>query len=771
MDKIIVRDLNVRNIIGVDAWERSKRQPLNINIQIHTNVDASGEHDLLSESINYGTVAKTVQEFSERTAYRSVEALASGIARVCVRDCKAERVTVQVEKPRALLHAACAGVEITRSREDIDRLDEMRTAASSAHVPLPPAGEDVVGEDKIFVKDLTLNTIIGVNPWEREEKQRVVVSLTIHLRFQPTLLIEDHVPKMHNYRTITRTISRYVEQSRYKTVEALALSIAKVMVESCHVPKVTVRVEKPSALVFAAGAGIEITRDRASFGLETPADGSLVTLHERPASTNTLVVHPSSPESEITPTASADSVSSPVTGANNNHSHTVFIALGANLGDRARNIEDALTKLDASGAIQIAETSFLYETAPMYVADQPVFLNAVCKVKTNLAPEPLLDLLKRVEAEIGRDFGGERYGPRPIDLDILYYDHLELRTGRLTIPHPRIKEREFVLRPLCDLAPDMEHPGLFRTCAQLLALLKHAERSQSEVVQRVMPIRDGLWRWGSRTLLMGILNVTPDSFSDGGAHPTVDAAVDRAVEMVAQGADVIDVGGMSTRPNADEIPEEEELQRVVPVIQAIRRKGVRVPISVDTYRSRVAAAALESGADLVNDVTGGAHDPKIFEVAAKAKAPLCLMHMRGNPKTMMRLTDYQGDVIGDIRLTLESAVTAAMEAGVRRWNIIVDPGIGFAKTVEQNFEILRGLPEIVKSGTALAGFPTLVGPSRKGFIGQAIQEKDPKNRIWGTAAACSASVSGGADLLRVHDVKEMRDVVLVADKCFKTKPR
>ncbi|KAJ3033213.1 trifunctional dihydropteroate synthetase [Rhizophlyctis rosea] len=769
MDKIIVRDLEVRNIIGVDAWERSKRQPLNINITIYSDIDASGEKDLLSESINYGTVAKTVQEFSEKTSYRSVEALAQGIAEVCVRDCKAGRVTVRVEKGKALLHARCAGVEITRSREDIDLIDHIRKAGIGSTHPHPPARLDAIGEDQIFIKGLVLNTIIGVNAWEREERQRVVLDLLIHLQFDPTVLIEDHVPKMHNYRTITRTVSKYVEESNYKTVEAFALSIAKLMICSCHVPKVTVRVEKPSALVFAQGAGVEITRSRSDFGLEEAKEASAA-----PPATSTGL------NKSVAPTTAPPSDHHISTQSA--LPHIAFLAFGSNLGDRAHNIEEALTRLGKAGTVRIDDTSFLYETAPMYKTDQPQFLNGVIKVATSLTPHELLAHLKSIEGAMGRDFNGERFGPRPIDLDILFYNHLELKSDDLIIPHPRIKEREFVLRPLCDLAPNMEHPGLFRTNAQLLALLSHATRDpepgktstnpspqNSPSIYRVTPIRDTLWRWNDHTLLMGILNVTPDSFSDGGEHFSVSKAVEHATDMVAQGVDVIDVGGMSTRPNADEIPEEEELRRVVPVIEALRAKGIKIPISVDTYRATVARKAVEAGADLVNDVTGGNGDANMVAEMAKLKVPVVLMHMRGTPKTMTQLTDYGGDVIGDIRRTLGSITSTARTSGIRRWNIILDPGIGFAKTVDQNFEILRDLHQIVRNHGECAGFPTLVGPSRKGFIGSVVREKDPKGegRVWGTAACCSAAVAGGADILRVHDVREMRDVVGVADRCFR----
>ncbi|KND04741.1 dihydropteroate synthase [Spizellomyces punctatus DAOM BR117] len=747
MDKIIVRKLNVRNIIGVDSWERSKRQPLNIDLTVHQDINSSGESDLLSHTISYGTVAKAVQAFSEKTSYRSVEALASGIARICVQECGAECVTVRVEKPRALLHAACAGVEITRSRRDIELMESLKASGARRQ---SLSAEDIAGEDQIFIQDLTLNTIIGVNPWEREERQRVILTLVIHLQFNPLLLIEDHVPKVHNYRTITRTVSQYVEQTDYKTVEALATSVAKLMIEQCHVPKVTIRVEKPSAIVFAAAAGVEITRDRAFFGLKEPSSGS----------------------QEVSPT-SGGPTSRGTRGLDVHQdsrlSHTVLLAIGSNLGNRAQNIEGALCRLEGSPAIQIVDTSFLYETTPMYVADQPNFLNAAVKVRTSLEPEALLGFLKGIESEMGRDFDGQRFGPRPIDLDILCYDYLEMSNETLTIPHPRIKEREFVLRPLCDIAPDMEIPGLFRTASQLLALLGHSEQAADHHIHKVIPLGSGqIWNWSKRTYIMGILNVTPDSFSDGGEHFSIDAATEYALTMVNDGADIIDIGGMSTRPNADEITEEEELKRVIPVIEAIRKRNQTIPISVDTYRASVAKAAVEAGADLINDVTGASSDPAMLTTMANSKAPVCLMHMRGTPKTMTKLTNYENDdVIQEIRRVLGTTVSKAVAKGVRRWNIIVDPGIGFAKNADQNFDILRGLRDMVKPKSELAGFPTLVGPSRKGFLGHALKADDPKNRVWGTAAACSAAVAGGANVLRVHDVKEMKDVIVIADRCFR----
>lgn len=273
-------------------------------------------------------------------------------------------------------------------------------------------------------------------------------------------------------------------------------------------------------------------------------------------------------------------------------------------------------------------------------------------------------------------------------------------------------------------------------------------------------IRGHSFEWGKRTYIVGVLNITPDSFSDGGELNTTAAALLRAKQMVADGVDIIDVGGQSTRPGAEEIPLQAELDRVLPVLQVLRQE-LSVPISVDTTRAAVAIAVKEKGADLVNDISGGTFDPDMLPTVAQLGVPIVLMHMRGTPKTMQQMTEYQ-DLIGEIWHYLNSRIVAATTAGIDHSQIIIDPGIGFAKTCDQNLEILRRLNEFRSLQC-----PILVGPSRKGFIGHILNQPDPKQRIWGTAAACCAAISGGADLLRVHDVREMRDVCRVADAIFR----
>ncbi|NMG21177.1 dihydropteroate synthase [Brasilonema bromeliae] len=273
-------------------------------------------------------------------------------------------------------------------------------------------------------------------------------------------------------------------------------------------------------------------------------------------------------------------------------------------------------------------------------------------------------------------------------------------------------------------------------------------------------IRERCFEWGQRTYLMGILNVTPDSFSDGGEFNTVAAALAQAQAMVAAGADIIDVGGQSTRPGAEQITLAEELDRVLPVLHVLR-KEIPVPISVDTTTAAVAKAAVEAGADIVNDISGATLDPEMLPTVARMNVPIILMHIRGNPQTMQQFTDYQ-DLMGEIYSFLAKQIAAATGVGIDERKIIIDPGIGFAKNYEQNLEILRHLPQLRQLKC-----PILVGASRKSFIGRILNQPDPKARVWGTAAACCAAIFNGADILRVHDVQQMRDVSLVADAIFR----
>jgi dihydropteroate synthase len=262
--------------------------------------------------------------------------------------------------------------------------------------------------------------------------------------------------------------------------------------------------------------------------------------------------------------------------------------------------------------------------------------------------------------------------------------------------------------------------------------------------------------FSKKTHIMGILNVTPDSFSDGGLHFDTSAAIDRALTMIDEGADIIDIGGESTRPGSEPVSREEELRRTIPLIEALARK-VAVPLSIDTSKAEVARRALDAGASIVNDISGLRFDPEMVGVVSKYRVPVVIMHIKGNPKNMQANPVYEA-LIPEIMDHLRLSVRSAVKLGIPEDMIIVDPGIGFGKTFEQNVEILNNLQEFT-----LLGRPLLVGPSRKAFLGKILGGVPPSERVDGTAAAVAISIIKGADIVRVHDVKIMTEAAKVAD--------
>ncbi len=278
-----------------------------------------------------------------------------------------------------------------------------------------------------------------------------------------------------------------------------------------------------------------------------------------------------------------------------------------------------------------------------------------------------------------------------------------------------------------------------------------------------MPIRQ--WKlarrslpYGERTLVMGVLNVTPDSFSDGGEFYSLDRAVAHGLQMIAEGADIIDLGGESTRPGSAFVSEEEELQRVIPVIEKLAAQ-TSVPISIDTTKPPVARAAIEAGAEIINDISALRFDPLIADEAARAGAGLVLMHSRGTPKTMQQLAPVD-DIMSEVIDGLRESLIIAQQHGVAADSVAIDPGIGFGKTAEQNFELIAKLDQLA---SAFSEFPLLIGTSRKSFIGKLLDGAPADKRLYGTIATVAASVLKGAHIVRVHDVKAAVEAIKVAD--------
>ncbi|KIJ64763.1 hypothetical protein HYDPIDRAFT_28125 [Hydnomerulius pinastri MD-312] len=773
-------------------------QPVLISLAISHDIAMAASSDDLNYSINYASVCATLAEFLPRIHHVSLEALVDCLFDALFRNfAEVEEASVTVTQTKGPLQPATASLQATRRRD------------LTFMVP-----------DQFILKGLKCSAIIGVEPYERTRKQPLFFDIT--LRRQRKSGSQDHFA----FLGLSTLLCQRFDHSEFLTLEALTSAVAQHVLDYTGNPddEVSVKTSKPMALPLAESAQVQITRRREDFhGASTcvPSD--------RPSRLAALI-------KSITERTDSPRPLLPM--------HTVAVALGSNLGDRFANIEYALRLLevpkafleviDEDAEVKVVDTSFMYETAPMYVSDQPRFANCACIVKTNLAPKALLRLLKAIETTVGR-VPSIRNGPRAVDLDIITYDDdvidtrpegsrasLDNLSGELVVPHPRMYEREFVLRPLNDMMSDFVHPVYRKTIRMLLHDVLSAQQNDDFPMLKVVPfpkypfVDTGTnygvpsvpptakyWTVAStnsvgeprphKTHIMATLNATPDSFSDGSVHNAIPAAVAYATASVVSGADIIDIGGYSTRPGAAVVSTEEETNRVVPIVEAIRSHNdddVRnALISVDTFRWEVAEAAIQAGGNCINDVyaftgpkypvaqSSAEHLLKMRAVARRLCVPVVLMHSRGDAGSNKNYNDYPGGLIRGVKAELGEKVEAIVKGkgGVRRWFTIIDPGIGFSKPADEQFMLLRNASSITAEdpGNPLAGYPQLIGSSKKSLLGAVLERSDPEGtykgrktlpqeRGWATAATVACAVQQGASVVRVHDVLEMRDVVAVA---------
>ena len=409
---------------------------------------------------------------------------------------------------------------------------------------------------------------------------------------------------------------------------------------------------------------------------------------------------------------------------------TIYLGLGANLGDRRNNLTRAIDCLAARGVAPL-RVSPVVESAALVPEASPddwnlPYLNLVLECETGLSPRDLLTVCKRIEAELGR-IHSERWSPRPIDIDILLYHDEIVDAAGLTIPHPDMQLRNFVLVPLAALDPELTIPGRGRE-----TVLAHSQKLEQRIP---------LW--------MGIVNLTPDSFSDGGQltdTPSIEAHVDA---MLDAGAHSIDLGAESTRPGAQPLTATQELARLEPTLECLaakyRNQWLRPRLSVDTYHPEVARRALELGVDIINDVSG-LGTPEMLDLAESSKAEWIAMHQLGLPADPTR-TLPKNEAPGDqLERWLEARLKLWERAGIERRRIIFDPGIGFGKTARQSLELLRH-PERF----ARFGLRQLIGHSRKSFIGS-FHDAAPMERDLATLGLSLHLIERGVDILRVHNV-------------------
>lgn len=760
-------------IIGRDAWNRPAAQPINISVELDTDFSKASVTDNLKYSLNYAVISRNVLQFMQINQLRNFKSLQN----------IGEEISKIVLDPKQ--GGGKQGFVSIKS-------DKSEIRAESIEYKLRRSRKGPIGLDSINVNKLRLLTIIGVFTFERVKKQIVDIDLSLEL-------LPCHNVQIHD---IMNQIVDYVELSNFKTVEALELNIGQLILQNNgdDVNEVAVKVTKPNAISYTDGVGVKsvFTKDR----FTNMAKIDVAKVKE--------VVEFNLPvETEISET----------------NLHTVYIGFGSNQGDATKNINDALALLESYGNTIIA-TSSMYISKPMYVVDQPDFVNGVVKIQTKQSPSDLLELLKSIEYKsLGRvkHFAN---GPRSIDLDILLYDDATINTESLTVPHKLMLDRTFVLQPLCELIkPDFIHPisaePIHDHLQQLLKTIpEESVQSSNKLVQIVpiplVPIHKNCLVFDlidkkSKMLIMGILNVTPDSFSDGGDNVEVEIALTNAMKLVEDGANIIDIGGVSTRPGSDEISEQEELSRIIPILKVIKSNEFfkDTLISIDTYRSEVARQCLEVGAHIINDVSMGMHDSKMFQVIAQYGCPYVLSHTRGNSKQMSEMTVYEDNVNEDIIEILTDPKTGvinqienpqtrallnsicreqalqllkAFKAGVKKWQIILDPGIGFAKNLPQNLTILKHASlikkysmivnekhdrQVVDNYVSFNGLPTLVGVSRKKFLGTLNHETDPKHRDTSTNATTMVCLQQQIDIIRVHNTQETKKTLTIGEAIYK----
>lgn len=780
-DKVFINNLAATAITGSDAWNRPTAQPLSITVELDTDFSKASETDNLKFSLNYAVISRNILEFmklNELKNFKSLQNVGEEVSKVVLDENNGggEQATVSVKSSKSEIRADWIEYRLTRHRN-----------------------KNLEVLDSVNVNKLRLLTIIGVFTFERLKRQLVDIDLSIDL-------LPNHNVQIHQ---IMDEITTYVEDSNFKTVEALEMSIGQIIFQNHgqHLDRVNVKVTKPNAITYTDGVGVqsELTKDRFE-GLD-----KIVVKKSHPQESSFNL-----PADEQIDTAG---------------SHVAYIAFGSNEGNQIENIDKSINLLNEYG-LKVTSTSSLYISKPMYYKDQPDFFNGVFKVEfKDKSPHEVLKIIKNIEYKHINRVKEFDNGPRSIDLDILLYDEVSLNTTDLTVPHKSMLDRTFVLQPLCELIrPDFIHPvsaePIHNHLKELLKTSPHESVQESNKLLQFVPLprlennanplKFDLISNQSPTLMMGILNITPDSFSDGGRNfgKDTDQIIDNALKMVTDGAQIIDIGGVSTRPGSSEPSEEEELARVLPIVKAIREsdndKLSQAIISIDTYRSRVAEECLKSGADIINDISMGLYDEKIFEVVAKYGCPYVLNHTRGTSKTMSKLTTYLANTNEDIIELLvdptrgqfdeissnpsvnnlingicreqTQQMLKALKYGVKKWQIILDPGIGFAKDLSQNLSILKYShfvknystiinekqeDQIIEKYNSFNGLPLLLGPSRKKFLGTLNNEPEASQRVVSTSASIMACIQQETNIVRVHDTLEIGKTITIGDAIYK----
>lgn len=422
----------------------------------------------------------------------------------------------------------------------------------------------------------------------------------------------------------------------------------------------------------------------------------------------------------------------------NHHPSTIILGIGSNLGDRAAYIAHAINLL--SKILSEIRISSIYESEALMPEGAPIswnipFLNLAISAKTELSPASLLKKIKQIEKKVGRKKSYKRWSPREIDIDILAFGKKNITTKDLTIPHKNLLERAFFLLPMQDIAPDWKYPVRGKNHGKTIRTLVKSclDKLDTKRTEIYLP---------KKTKIVGILNITPDSFSDGNLFMTPEKAIKMAKTLKKDGADIIDIGAESTRPGAKNIGQKEEWRRLNKILKILTKNNF---ISVDTRHQKTADSALKLGVLWINDVSGFA-DKKMIAVAKKYKSDVVIMHNLGIPANPKKTIPEKSDTIKIIYNWAKKKISALEKSGIKKEKIIFDPGIGFGKTAEQSLAIIKSVENFNSLGVRI-----MIGHSRKSFL-KLFTDKPPEERDVETAAI-SAFLSGKVDYIRVHNVR------------------
>lgn len=777
-DSLDLKDVVMLKNLQYSALINNKVKNLKMNIKFFTDFALASANDDLKYSINYAIVSKAFKNYEDKNQdfnYKSIITLANNV----IKD--------------VAFKENCSNIEL-----NIEAKEEKFDYIVSINRSLDTKGNIIYnGNDHILIKNLNLSTIIGIYTFERFQKQSVLLNIEFKIN-----LIDNNPDISH----IGSTISKYIENSNFKTVEALVLNVNKLIYKL--IPSVldcNVEVLKTDIIDYTdVGVSTRVSKEEIE-----KLDTQIVEFSKDDITIDRFVIPNLNQETQINNLEDYE-----------DKNHIVYLAFGSNVGHQLHNILQAINELNLYKEIKVLQTSSLYKSKPMYYLDQPDFINGCLKISTTLSPHNLLKALKDIEYLSLNRIKEFDNCPRTIDLDIILYDSLIINTTDLNIPHIRMIERSFVLVPLCELLPpDFIHPVTAEPIHDHLKKLMESnpstELQESIDLVSLIPLPTqfpmlnedknkslkfryleyDLIHSKSSTQLMAILNITPDSFSDGcESNLNLKSTMEKVDEMYKNKVDIIDVGGCSTRPGSEQPPINDELERVIPVVKEIKKKyGEFVIISVDTYRSKVAEEAIKAGADIINDISAGTFDDKMYDIIAKYNVPYIINHTRGNISNMTKLVNYKQThdenlkiynkrisnediIVTEIAKELSNNIGKMYAKGIKRWQLILDPGLGFAKNLNENLSVIRDLPFFKKykqfniqnqEYISFDYIPVLLGPSRKKFIGTITGKETATERINGTSASITAGIGFGSDIVRVHDYKEMKDVCLMGDAIYK----